>query len=364
MTDYPARQKKPRGVHLTPRQSFLLLAGVLATLLIGLIVYLLMFLSPAGFTSPGGELKSGIKPLLTINGPGRGDKPEFDRPLGVAFGSDGRIYVADTGNNRVCVFSKGGKYLFEFGSFGVAKPLPGAKETWTEGAMNFPIGIDVDSDDNVYVANFRNDQIDVYDRDGKWLRRFPDPLTSVGKGASGQDGLGVACTDVAVRGDEVYVTDTYQIIVFKRDGTYLRQFGMPGSGPTGLDHPNGIDVGPDGTIYVSDSNHNRVMAFEKDGTPVWQLGEQVSDTSTETADYDFGLPRGLTVIDSGAVVVVDSFEFDLATVSSEGKILGRYGTRGVEPGQFNFPNGIDDDGRRLVVADKENNRVTVLELQD
>ncbi|MDP2182335.1 MAG: hypothetical protein Q8K99_07180 [Actinomycetota bacterium] len=364
MTDNLIPPQKPRGFHLTPRQSFLLLAGVLATMLVGLIVYLLMFLSPAGFTRSGGDVKNGIKPLLTINGPGRGEKPDFDRPLGVAFGSGGRIYVVDTGNNRVCVFSKGGRFLFEFGGFGVAKPLPGAKETWTEGSMNFPIGIDVDSDGDVYVANFRNDQIDVYDEDGKWLRRFPDPKLSVGRGASGQDGLGVACTDVAVRGDEVYVTDTYQVIVFKRDGTFLRQFGMPGSGPTGLDHPNGIDVGSDGTVYVSDSNHNRVMAFEKNGKPMWQLGEQVSDTTTETTDYDFGLPRGLTVLDSGAIVVVDAFEFALATVSSEGKLLGRYGTRGVEPGQFNFPNGIDDLGKRLAVADKENNRVAILEIRD
>jgi hypothetical protein len=34
----------------------------------------------------------------------------------------------------------------------------------------------------------------------------------------------------------------------------------------------------------------------------------------------------------------------------------------VEPGQFNFPNDVDAAGIRLVVADKENNRVQVVEL--
>ena len=49
-------------------------------------------------------------------------------------------------------------------------------------------------------------------------------------------------------------------------------------------------------------------------------------------------------------------------LSAAGKLIGRYGQRGVAPGEFNFPNDVDAAGSRLVVADKENNRVQVVEL--
>jgi hypothetical protein len=76
----------------------------------------------------------------------------------------------------------------------------------------------------------------------------------------------------------------------------------------------------------------------------------------------FSLPRGLTTLGNGDIMVADSFNFDIVRVSADGKLIGRYGERGVAPGQFNFPNDVDASGSRLVVTDKENNRVQVVEI--
>jgi tripartite motif-containing protein 71 len=351
-----------RGLYLTPRQAFAGIAIVLGVLLVALLVYALFFMGKGGgLLTRGGDEQAGIRPLFVIDGPGKGVYPRFDRPMGAAFGLDGRIYVTDTGHNRVCVFDSSGAFLFEFGTFGVAKPLPGAKNTWAPGRINYPVGIDVDQDGSVYVADFRNDQIQVFDPEGKPLRSFPDPQKSVGKGSSGQDGTGIAVTDVAVRGGKVYATDTFQVFVFNADGSLARQFGKPGLAPGDLDHPNGVAVGEDGTVYVSDSNHARVTAFTSEGKLKWNLGRPPS-TSADATSSVFSLPRGITALDSGDLVVVDAFNFDLARVSAAGKLVGRYGERGVEPGQFNFPNDVDALGNRLVVADKENNRVQVVEI--
>ena len=346
---------------LTPRQAYWTLAIVLAIVLIALLIYLLFLLGPHSLVTRGGDAKAGLEPVLVIEGPGTGSAPTFSRPLGAALAPDGRIYVSDTGNNRVVVFSPTGRYLFEFGGLGVAKPAPGVDATWAEGTLNFPVGIDVGENGDVYVADFRNDQIQVFDAEGKFLRRFPDPTTVVGKGASGQDGTGIAVTDVEVHGDKIYATDAYQIVVFSTKGALLGQFGRPGSGVGELDRPNGIAVAPNGTVYVSDSNNNRIVAFGPDGGPLWTSGQPVDDIEG-AVDYTFALPRDIAYGEELGLIVVDAFEFSLVQLTTGGTVVASYGERGTEPAQLNFPNGIDVEGNRLLVADKENNRVQLLEL--
>lgn len=360
----PAPVPPRGGFYLTARQAFGILAGALTVLLVGLVVYLLFFMGGgSSLVTRGGGTVAGIKPLFTIDGPGTGAQPRFSRPMGAAFGVDGRIYVADTGNNRICVFDSSGKFLFEFGSFGVAKPLPGAKNTWSLGKLNYPIGIRVDSQDGtVYVADFHNDQVQAFSAEGKPLRAFPDPHKQVGKGSSGADGQGIAVTAVAVKAGKVYATDQYQVFVFDLDGKLLAQWGKPGSGPGDIDHPNGVAVAGDGTVYVSDSNHARVSAFDKGGKVLWNFGEPPTGQASQSATSPLQLPRGATVTSDGRILVADAFAFELVSISKDGKLLGRYGERGTDPGQFNFPNDVDASGDRVVVADKENGRVQVLQL--
>jgi len=344
---------------------FIVIAAVLAVILAVLVVYLLFVLGRPRSLA-GTQPQSGVQPIWAVYGPGTGDTPLFKRPMAVAVGKHGRIYVTDSGNNRVCVFSSSGRFLFQFGSFGVAKRMQGAHATYKAGRLNFPVGIATDDDGNVYVASFYNDSIEVYDADGIPLRRFPDPSKSVGKGSSGQDGHGIAVTAVAVHDDLVYATDQYQVFVFKRDGTFVRQWGMPGAQMADLDHPNGIDVAKDGTVYVSDSNHARVTAFTPLGIPVWTYGAKssslVATDSAQTEEQPIELPRGIAVQSDGSILIADAFRFDIVALSAKGKLVGSYGTRGVDPGQFNFLNDVAVSGDSLVIADKENGRIQMVRL--
>lgn len=342
----------------TSRRGFVAIVIVLLVMLVALVVFLVLYLArPGRFFIGDRDAVAGLTPILAINGPGRGAQPEFVRPMGVAFGRNGRIYVSDTENNRVVVFSSGGRFLFEFGGFGLTKPLPGFKTTWKEGLMNSPLGLAVDSNGDVYLADFRNDQIQVFDAQGKFLRRFPDPNQVVGEGASGQDGTGIAVTDVALWGGLVYALDSYQVVVFTKDGEFVRQFGKPGTQPGEFDRPNGIDVTGDSTVVVADSNNGRVQAFSLDGVFLWQTGTKGG------TPYGFGLPRGIAALDDGTIAVVDTFDFSIVLLDSEGAVIGPVGERGSGAAQLSFPNGLDGEGDLLLVADRENNRVQLLQLK-
>lgn len=351
-----------RGLYVTPRQTFVGLAVILGVVLMLLIAYLLWLLTPGGITQRGGTAQAGIQPVFEMYGPGSGKLPKFANPMGAAWGLGDRIYVADTKNSRVVVFDHNGRYLFQFGGFGIAKPLRGAAVTWKPGLLDYPTGIATDPDNgDVYVADFYNDSISVFDSKGAFLRRFPDPYKPTGKGSSGAGGTGIAATALTIAQGKVYATDAYQVFVFDKSGKVLEQFGMPGGASADLDHPNGIAVDGNGHIYVADSNHNRVTAFSPQGSVLWTVGKRVSQLQAKT-NNPFVLPRGLTVMRDGSLLVADPLGQQLVMVGQTGKIVGTFGLRGSDPGQLNFPNDVDAKKDLILIADRENNRVQVVRL--
>jgi len=352
----------PPGVYLTPKRLLIAMAIVLAAILIALILYLLS-LQPEGLTTKvDAEPVSGIEAELIISGPGKGSEPNFNRPMAAAWSPDGkRVYVADSENNRICVFTDEGRFIREFGGFGVAKPLPGAENTWKPGLLNYPTDVAVAESGDVYVADFYNDSISVFNPDGEFQRRFPDPSKPTGKGSSGQDGRGIAVTALAVEGDRVYATDEYQVFAFSLNGRLLSQWGKPGKALGSLDHPNGIAVAGNGQVIVSDSNNNRVVSYSRYGQPMWKVGSRLSSGLDQAAEAPFVLPRGVSDA-GGTLLVADPLAHQLVEVSYAGTKLQVYGERGTAPATFNFPNDVDWQGDRILVSDRENNRVQVVRL--
>lgn len=72
------------------------------------------------------------------------DKAEFDRPWGVAFDSTGDVYVTDLRNNRIQKFDNNGKFLDEWG-----------KEGNGPGEFIHLHAIAIDPSDNIYLSDAR-----------------------------------------------------------------------------------------------------------------------------------------------------------------------------------------------------------------
>ena len=78
---------------------------------------------------------------------------EFDSPVGLAIDGDGNVYVADRENHRIQVFDLQGRFLCKWGTKGDG-----------DGQFNTPEGLVIDGDGNVHVTDFGNGRVQVFKR--------------------------------------------------------------------------------------------------------------------------------------------------------------------------------------------------------
>ena len=315
---------------------------VVAVALAGILLWLILAQAPNSLPEPDGRNR--LEPVASINGPGSGDLPFLDRPLAVAWGTDGDIFVSDTGNGRICIFSSRGRFIREIGR------AP-AKATAAERrlALQQPAGLVVADDGSVYVADLRAGVVRHFSRNGVLLGSLRAPA----KPASPK----WMPVDVAVFEGEVYVADAQGVAVFNSKGKLARRFDRSTS-TRAFQRPASIGVRRDGALLVSDTNAARVVALGSNGQPYWAI-----PSTDATSSRIFGLPRGLAIAENDSAMVVDAFRFGLTHLSSTGEVLDTYGTEGSKPGYFRYPNDVAIRGDLLLVADKENDRVQVLRLR-
>ena len=91
---------------------------------------------------------------------GAGETSELDGPTAVAYSNNHRIYITESGNDRVSVFGRDGTYLFSFGDTGNRAAR-----------LKNPFAIFVDQAEKVYVLDKRgNGRVNIFTSDGQWLR--------------------------------------------------------------------------------------------------------------------------------------------------------------------------------------------------
>jgi uncharacterized protein (TIGR03663 family) len=215
-----------------------------------------------------------LEPLSVINYAG---ETTFNAPRDIATAADGSLFVADSRNHRIVHLDSQGLFLNAFGGYGnvMDGQIPG-------GLMNEPWGVAVGPDGNVYVADTWNHRIQVFTTDGQFLRMWSVfEVNGLPDGFWGPRGIAL---DASGR---VFVTDTgkQRVIVFDANGTYLTQFGSLGLEAGNLDEPVGIEIAPDGKIYIADTWNYRVQVFEPDPTGLqfrsamlWEVDAWSSDT--------------------------------------------------------------------------------------
>jgi DNA-binding beta-propeller fold protein YncE len=187
------------------------------------------------------------------------------------------IWVVDSGNSRVEEFSSTGTYESQFGSYGSSN-----------GQLNHPNGIAIDSSGNIWVADTFNSRVEEFSSIGTYESQ-------------------IGCTSGAC---------------------------SHGSGNGQLYYPYGIAIDASGNIWVADYDNSRVEEFSSTGTYESQFG------SYGSSNGQFAVPEGIAIDSRGNIWVADNRNNRVEEFSSAGTYESQFGSYGSSNGQFNGPQGV------------------------
>lgn len=165
---------------------------------------------------------------------------------GLAVDSEDNVYVADYGNNRIQVFDNKGLHKLNIGSFGSGN-----------GQFSYPTGVDIDSQGYLYVVDSGNRRVQKLSLTGEYLQSFGSAVAGIDRLSACPEDL-----DVDLQGN-LFVADTclHRIVKYAANGSYMTSYGQLGTGNSDLRYPEGIFIDVDGSIFISDNGHNLVKKF-------------------------------------------------------------------------------------------------------
>ncbi|MEI6564042.1 MAG: 6-bladed beta-propeller [bacterium] len=222
----------------------------------------------------------------------------FATPLGIAIDGTGNIYLGEEGTGSVSVFDPQWNLLYKLGqgdgefllpnhiatalitgggTVYVADSRAGKIKAYTNGVLSlafgsqgtnpgeldFPTGIFVTTNREIYVVDQNNNRIQIFNQDGIFLRMFS--LVSGIGGILYQPGGRSQGITVDSLG-RVYVADSYQatVRIFDGQGALLSTLGTFGSGIGQFRSPTGLAIDRYNRLFVASANNSRVEVLGLD----------------------------------------------------------------------------------------------------
>ena len=210
---------------------------------------------------------------------GRGERLHV--PVSLAADGQDNLYVVDQTSRTVLVYDSAGKFRRYLGK------LRGG-----ESYFDSPAGIAIDkAGRRVYVCDRQGHMIFVMDERGKLIRKLGN------RGGGNRPGEFRFPSQVVVAGSELFVLDAgnVRIQVFDTGGHFLRAVNLGYA-----DRHTGLTVDKRGNIYVSDSDLNQIQVLGHEGQTLYTF-----DPST-IKGANFSHPSGMCVDAGRSLYVVDS----------------------------------------------------------
>ena len=215
----------------------------------------------------------------------------ISRPGDVAVDSQDHVYVYQRSDPPIIVLDPEGQY----------------SRSWGSGLIAHAHGIFITPDDMVLLVDNDTHQLFGFDSHGN-LELTIGERNRPSFQAPFNHPTNVA---VAPNGD-IYVTDGYgnsSVHCFGKDGTWIRSWGRPGSGPGEFSTPHSVWVDGDNRVLVADRENNRVQLFDAAGRYITEWG-------------GFYHPMDIFVDRDGMIYVTDQTP-RLSKLSPDGTLAGR-----------------------------------------
>jgi DNA-binding beta-propeller fold protein YncE len=222
---------------------------------------------------------------------------------------------------------------------------------WHDGQFNMPRSVEFGRDGAVFVLD-RSDRVQKFDRDGRFERLWRTPSVAKGNPRGmdvGPDGF-------------LYVADTHnsQILVYDDGGELIRQWGRYGKGPGEFVWVTDVAVDARGNVYTCEYGeyHDRVQKFDRGGRFLRQrgtLGERPGE---------FQRPQGIAADSRGFVYVADAVNHRVQKLSPSLDVVRIWGGMGSDPGRLRYPYDVTvDSDDRVYVCEYGNNRISVFDVE-
>jgi YD repeat-containing protein len=243
---------------------------------------------------------------------------------------DGGLYIADAYNYRVRYVDTSGTIhtiagTGDSGFSGDGGPAIAAQ-------LGLPRGLAVGPDGSLYIADAANQRVRRIDGQGIIT-------TIAGNGGYGSVGDGGPATDASLSG------------------------------------PSDVDVAPDGTVYIADTNANRIRRVSTNGIISTFAGNGTygfSGDGGSAVAAQLSAPLSLAVAPDGSVYIADTANYSIRKVGTDGIIStvagnGSFGFGGdgasALAARLNFPLAVDvaQDGT-FYIADQYNARIRAVDV--